>query len=49
MEEKVLLANILRKFEIVALKSVEELQPLPELVLRSSLGIPVKLKPRIRF
>jgi hypothetical protein len=46
MEEKVLLANILRKFEIIALKSVEELNPVPELTLRPTLGIPIKLKPR---
>jgi hypothetical protein len=49
MEEKVLLANILRKFEIVALKSVQELQPISELTLRPPNGIPVKLIPRVPF
>ena len=47
MEEKVLLANVLRKFEIVALKSLDDLQPITELTLRPSLGIPVKLKARV--
>ena len=46
MEEKVMLANILRKFEIKSTKTIEELQPLPELILRPANGIPIELKPR---
>ena len=36
MEEKVLLANILRKFEIKSLKTIEELEPVLEIVLKPS-------------
>jgi docosahexaenoic acid omega-hydroxylase len=46
MEEKVILANILRKFEIQSLKSLDELQPLVEMILKPSIGIPIKLKIR---
>jgi cytochrome P450 len=46
MEEKVILANILRKFEIKSLKSLDELQPLVEMILKPSTGIPIKLKIR---
>ena len=48
MEEKVILANILRKFEIKSLKSLDELQPLVEMILKPSAGIPVMLKIRDR-
>jgi cytochrome P450 family 4 subfamily V len=48
MEEKVLLANILRKFEIESLNTIEEAQPTAELTLRPLNGINVKLKRRIR-
>ena len=46
MEEKVMLAHILRKFEIKSLKKTEELKPLAELILRPSSGIPIQLKIR---
>ena len=47
MEEKVVLANILRKFEIKALKTMDQLEPVVALVLRPFNGIlPVKLSPR---
>ena len=42
MEIKVILANILRKFEIESLKSTDELEPLLELVLKPTNGIPIK-------
>ena len=48
MEEKVILANILRKFEIKSLKTLDELKPLVEMTLKPSTGIPVQLKPRER-
>ena len=48
MEEKVMLAAILRKFEIKSLKTTEELQPRTELILRPESGIPVELKLRKR-
>ena len=43
MEIKVILANVLRKFEIKSLKSTEELEPVLELVLKPSNGLPVEL------
>lgn len=43
MEEKVVLANILRKFEIKSLKKTEELEPIADVILRPLYGIPVKL------
>ena len=46
MEEKIVLTNILRKFEIKSLKTTEELQPLAEVILRPIAGIPVSLKAR---
>lgn len=48
MEEKVILANILRKFEIKSLKTLDEIQPLVEMILKPTAGIPVKLKIRSR-
>lgn len=47
MEEKVILANILRKFEIKSLKTTKELNPVGYLILRPSNGIPVQLKLRV--
>ena len=46
MEIKVILANILRKFEMKSLKTIEELQPLVELVLKPANGLPVQLTMR---
>jgi cytochrome P450 len=46
MELKVILAFILRKFEMKSLKTTEELEPLLELVLKPSNGIPVQLSLR---
>ena len=46
MEEKVLLANILRKFEIKSIKTIEELEPVGDLILHPNNGIPIELKLR---
>ena len=43
MEEKVILAHIFRKFELKALKTIEELRPTAEIVLKPTGSIPVKL------
>lgn len=43
MEVKVILANILRKFEIKSLKTIEELNPVNDCVIRPLNGIPVEL------
>ena len=48
MEIKVIVANLLRKFEIKSLKTVEELEPVPELVLKPTYGIPIKLTIRTK-
>jgi cytochrome P450 family 4 subfamily V len=48
MEEKVLLANILRKFEIESLNTIEEIKPTAELTLRPLNGINVRLRRRIK-
>ena len=46
MEEKVMIANILRKFEIKALKPTKEIVQLPELILKPKGGVLLSLKPR---
>ena len=47
MEEKVILANMLRKFEIKSLKSTQELKPSAEIVLRPIKDeIPIQLVAR---
>jgi cytochrome P450 len=46
MEGKVILANMLRKFEIKSLKTTEELEPVLELVLKPTHGIPIELSLR---
>jgi cytochrome P450 len=43
MEEKVVLAHILRKFEIKSIKTVNELKPIAEIILRPMQGIPIEL------
>ncbi|KAL7404326.1 hypothetical protein ABVT39_013145 [Epinephelus coioides] len=46
MEEKVVLASILRKFNIEACQKREELRPVGELILRPEKGIWIKLEKR---
>nr|QEV83814.1 cytochrome P450 [Brachionus rotundiformis] len=46
MEEKVLLANILRYFEIKSMKTIDELKPVGDLILHPNDGIPIELKLR---
>jgi hypothetical protein len=46
MEEKVMLASILRKFKITAIQKRNELEEDFELILRSKNGIIVNLEPR---
>ena len=46
MEEKVMLAYILRNFEIKSLKTTKEIIPTAEVILKPMNGIPVKLIPR---
>jgi len=48
MEEKVVLATILRYFDVEACQSREELRPLGELILRPEKGIWIKLQRRIK-
>jgi cytochrome P450 family 4 subfamily V len=48
MEEKVLLANLLRKFEIESLNTIQEAKPTAELTLRPQNGIDVRLRRRIK-
>ena len=43
MEEKVILAHLLRKFEIKSLKTTEELRPTAEIVLKPTGSIPIRL------
>ena len=47
MEEKIILANMFRRFEVKSLKTTEEIQTLAELVLRPMNAIPIHIKPRI--
>ena len=46
MEEKVVLANIFRKFEIKSLKKTDELEPIADVIMRPLNGIPVQLSLR---
>lgn len=46
MEEKVILASILRKFNVEACQKREELRPVGELILRPEKGIWIKLEKR---
>ncbi|XP_056624883.1 cytochrome P450 4V2 isoform X2 [Triplophysa dalaica] len=48
MEEKVVLATILRHFEVESCQSREELRPLGELILRPEKGIWIKLQKRTK-
>jgi cytochrome P450 len=49
MEEKVILANILRRFEIKSLKTLDEIEPYSDLLLRPKNKITIKIKPRNKF
>ena len=49
MEEKVMLASILRKFKITAMQKRDELEEDFEIILRSKNGIIVNLEPRVFF
>jgi cytochrome P450 family 4 len=44
MELKCMFAHLLRKFEIKSLKTIEEIHPEGDLILRPKNGIPVQLK-----
>ena len=46
MEEKIILANIFRRFEVKSLSTTDEIKMLPELVLKPMNGIPISIKPR---
>lgn len=46
MEEKVVLASILRRFHVEACQTREELRPVGELILRPEKGIWIKLEKR---
>lgn len=46
MEEKVILASILRSFNVEACQKREDLRPLGELILRPEKGIWIKLEMR---
>ena len=49
MEEKIILATLLRRFNIKSLRTTEELECLQELITKPSNGIPVKLSIRKHF
>lgn len=49
LEEKIILANILRNFEIKSIKTTDELQCQLELITKPANGIPVKLTSRKRI
>lgn len=46
MEEKVILASVLRKFNVEACQKREELRPVGELILRPEKGIWINLEKR---
>lgn len=46
MEEKVVLANLLRRFELRSTHTLSELNPIPEIVSRPFNGIPIEIKLR---
>lgn len=48
MEEKVILAHVFRKFELKSLKTIDELKPVAEVILRPIDGIPIEFKLRKR-
>lgn len=48
LEEKVVLSNILRRFEVESMQSMSEIKVTGELVLRPADGILLKIKPRFK-
>lgn len=46
MEEKAMIASIIRKYQIVSLNKTEEMKMYPEVTLRPQTGIYVKLLTR---
>jgi cytochrome P450 len=46
-ELKCVFAHLLRKFEIKSLKTIEEIHPVSDLILRPQNGIPVQLIPKV--
>lgn len=46
MEEKVFLAKILRRFEIRSIKTIDEIEPVGDLIIHPKNGIPIKLNLR---
>lgn len=48
MEEKVILANILRTFSVESLEPREQVLPAPEVVLRNSKPLKIKIRERMR-
>nr|QVK45574.1 cytochrome P450 [Brachionus paranguensis] len=46
MEEKVILANILRRFEIKSLKTIDDLEPVGDLIIHPNKGLPITLNLR---
>lgn len=43
MEEKVILANILKRFHIKSIKTIDELEPVGDLIIHPNNGIPIQL------
>jgi cytochrome P450 len=46
MEMKVLLLNLLRRFEMESVSTLEELQPCMDIILKPNKGLPIKLSTR---
>ena len=46
MEEKVILANIMRYFELKSTKTIKELIPVADLIVRPLNGVPLEIKYR---
>ncbi len=46
IEEKILLASIMRRFQVESVKTTEELKPTAEIVLKPKYGIPIRLNLR---
>nr|AHL88989.1 cytochrome p450 4V23 [Brachionus koreanus] len=44
MEEKVIIANILRRFKIKSIKTIDELEPVGDLIIHPNDGLPIQLK-----
>lgn len=48
MEEKVILANILRNYTVESLETRDKVLPAPEVVLRNSKPLKIKIRERMR-